>query len=281
MKSCLRMALIQMPVSPSAGDTEKNLDVAESYLKSVAKAGANLAVLPEMFTCPYDSTLFARHAEEEGGLVYQRLSQMAAQYNLYLCAGSVPEREENRIYNTSYMFDNKGKKIAKHRKVHLFDIDIEGGQYFKESDSLSAGNVFTTFETEFCTMGLCICYDIRFPETTRIMADRGAQVILVPAAFNMTTGPVHWELLFRMRALENQLFIAGIAPARDEKSSYISYAHSIIANPWGETLVSLGEKEGYCIQEIDFALLEKYRKEFPLLEHRRKDLYCVTDMSKY
>ena len=117
-----------------------------------------------------------------------------------LVGGTVPELSEGRIYNTSYVYGPDGRQLAKHRKAHLFDIDVQGGQRFRESDTLSPGNAITTFETAFGTMGLCVCFDLRFEELARCMCLRGAKVIFVPAAFNMTTGPAHWELLFRQRA---------------------------------------------------------------------------------
>ena len=125
----------------------------------------------------------------------------------YVVAGTIPELERTHVYNTSYVFDRKGKRVAKHRKMHLFDIDVEGGQYFKESDVLSPGRDVTVFDTEFCKIGLGICYDIRFPELSRLMVLEGAEVIIFPAAFNMTTGPAHWELNFRGDVYKRQFII--------------------------------------------------------------------------
>ncbi len=131
------------------------------------------------------------------------------------------------------VFDNKGVLIAKHRKVHLFDIDVKGGVTFKESDTLTAGNKITLFNTPWGKLGVMICYDIRFPELSRIMAVKGAKIIFTPAAFNMTTGPAHWDTLFKSRALDNQVYMVGVAPARDENSNYISYGNSLIASLGG------------------------------------------------
>lgn len=179
----------------------------------------------------------------------------------------------NRVYNTAYVFDRSGRQIGKHRKVHLFDINVTGGQCFKESDTLSPGNSIGCFDTEFGKIGLCICYDFRFPETARLMAQDGAKVILVPAAFNMTTGPAHWELMFRQRAVESQCYVIGTAPARDTESSYVSWGHSIVVDPWGTVIAGMDEKEGILITELDLDYLDKVRRELPLLEHRRTDLY--------
>jgi predicted amidohydrolase len=157
--------------------------------------------------------------------------------------------------------------------MHLFDIDVKGGQYYRESDTLSAGDKVTAFDTEFGRMGLCICFDCRFPELVRLMVLEGARVILVPAAFNMTTGPAHWELMFRGRAVESQCYVIGTAPARDLHSSYISWGHSIVVDPWGRILTQMDEKEGIRIVELDLDYVEEVRQELPLLKHRRTDLY--------
>ena len=190
----MRIALIQMPVLP---DKVKNIQTACGKIREAAKNGADFAVLPEMFCCPYDNSCFGAYGEPEGGEAQTALSHLAAELGLYLVGGTVPELSEGRIYNTSYVYGPDGRQLAKHRKAHLFDIDVQGGQRFRESDTLSPGNAITTFETAFGTMGLCVCFDLRFEELARCMCLRGAKVIFVPAAFNMTTGPAHWELLFR------------------------------------------------------------------------------------
>lgn len=178
-----------------------------------------------------------------------------------------------RIYNTAYVFDRQGRQIGKHRKAHLFDIAVEGGQHFRESDTLTPGGRIGCFDTEFGKVGLCVCYDFRFPETARLMAQDGAGIILVPAAFNMTTGPAHWELMFRQRAVESQCYVIGTAPARDPESSYLSWGHSIAVDPWGTVLTQMDEKEGIRVLELDLDYVEKVRRELPLLAHRRTDLY--------
>lgn len=267
----LKVAIIQMGVIE---DKNKNIEKASSLIKNAVKEGIDIAVLPEMFLCPYDKSSFPVYAEKEGDLSYLLLSEIAKQNNIYLIAGSVPEKDNNgNIFNTSYVFDPNGNKIAKHRKVHLFDIDIENGQYFKESDTLDVGDEVTVFDTKFGKIGLCICYDFRFPELSRLMMDKGAKAIIVPAAFNMTTGPAHWELLFRCRAVDNQVYTIGCAPARDYNASYISYGNSIAVSPFGEILVHMNEKEGYNICSLDFDYVDKVRSELPLISHRRLDIY--------
>ena len=257
-----------------SADKMKNLDQVERYLEQVSAQNADLVILPEMFCCPYQTACFPVYAEEEGGPVWQKLVLLAAAYHIYLVAGSVPEKDAaGRIYNTAYVFDRAGKQIGKHRKMHLFDIDVAGGQKFRESDTLTAGNEVTVFETEFGKMGLCLCYDIRFPELIRLMALEGAKIVIVPAAFNMTTGPAHWEILFRTRAVDNQVFTVGAAPARNAASGYSSWGHTIMVNPWGSVLAQMDEKEGFLICDLDLAQVDKVRRELPLLQQRRTDLY--------
>jgi len=269
--SIVRAAALQLQVSP---DKMENFNRLQQHLDSLAKGNVDLVIFPEMFNCPYQTSLFPDYAEEEGGACWQKLSSLAAQYKMYLVAGSMPERDpENKIYNTSYVFDRQGRQIGKHRKVHLFDIEIEGGQQFRESDTLSPGNKATVFDTEFGTIGVCICYDLRFPELARLMVDQGAKIIIVPGAFNMTTGPAHWEILFRTRSVDNQVFTVGAAPARDPEARYTSWGHTIMVGPWGNVLQQMDEREGFIMQDLDLAEVTKVRRELPLLAQRRSDLY--------
>ena len=260
---------------------EKSRNIAEiaELLAAPELKGIDLAVLPEMFCCPYGNEYFPEYAESEGGDTWKQCSDLAEKYGIYLVAGSMPERdEEGHIYNTSYVFDRTGKQIGKHRKMHLFDIDVKGGQYFKESDTLTPGDQVTVFDTEFGRIGLCICYDLRFPELARLMVDQGAQIMIVPAAFNMTTGPLHWELLFRQRAVDNQVYTIGVAPARDMNAGYHSWGHSIVADPWGKVLMEMDEKPDVKIVELDLGEVSRVREELPLLKHRRKDLYKLSQI---
>ena len=254
-------------------DKEKNLAVLPQYLEKAKKADADLVCLPEMFACPYETSNFPVYAEPEGGHSSMALSALAKEYQGYLSAGSVPElTDDGSVYNTSYVFDRNGAQIAKHRKVHLFDIDVKGGQCFKESDTLTAGSWATVFDTEFGKIGTCICYDFRFPELARRMVLEGAGIILVPAAFNMTTGPAHWEVMFRSRAIDNQVFAFGTAPARDRRSSYHSWGHSIAVSPWGTVLNQMGAKAGIQVTTIDLDQISAIRSQLPLLKHRMDNL---------
>ena len=263
----MKVAAIQMP---TVKDKIQNIRTAGTYIEKIKAENPDFVILPEMFCCPYQTENFPIYAEKEGGPVWQQLSGYAKQYGIYLIGGSMPEKDaEGNVYNTSYIFDREGKQIGKHRKVHLFDIDVKGGQTFKESDTLTAGDSDTVFDTEFGKIGVMLCFDIRFPELSRMMVNDGAKVIFVPAAFNMTTGPAHWELSFRTRALDNQIYMVGCAPARDVSAGYIS----IVTDPWGRVIDMLDEKKGILLAELDMDYEEQVREELPLLKSRRKDIY--------
>ena len=307
-----RIKIAQLQIKVSA-DKSENLRRAAALIEELMPERPDLICLGEMFSCPYETPLFPRYAEPEGGESWQVLSALARRYGVYLSAGSIPEADEkNRIFNTAYVFDREGRQIGKHRKMHLFDVAITGGQvtresgalpadgqisrepgalpaggqssrepgalpaggqFFRESDTLSAGGAVTVFDTEFGKIGLCICFDLRFPELARLMVLNGAEIILVPAAFNTTTGPAHWELLFRCRAVDNQCYIIGTSPARDAGASYRAWGHSLVVSPWGTVLSEMDEREGVQITEIDPAEVQRARLELPLLSARREDVY--------
>lgn len=274
----IKIAAIQMS---TVADKMENVRTVKAYLEKIKDENPDFVILPEMFCCPYQTENFPIYAEKEGGPVWQQLSGYAKQYGIYLIGGSMPEKDaEGNVYNTSYIFDREGKQIGKHRKVHLFDIDIKGGQTFKESDTLTAGDSDTVFDTEFGKIGVMLCFDIRFPELSRMMVNDGAKVIFVPAAFNMTTGPAHWELSFRTRALDNQIYMVGCAPARDVSAGYISWGHSIVTDPWGRVTGMLNENEGILLAELDMDYEEQVREELPLLKSRRKDMYKLEKLCK-
>lgn len=269
----MRTALIQMPVT---ADKAVNLAVARDYVRRAADGGAQLAVLPEMFCCLYTNDAFRANAEPAGGPVHRAMAGLARETGLWLVAGSMPEADGERIYNTSFVFDPAGRQAAFHRKMHLFDIDVKGGQRFMESETFTAGDSVTVFDTPFGKLGLCICFDLRFPELARCMALAGARAIVTPAAFNMTTGPAHWELLFRQRAVDNQLFTLGVAPSRDEQGPYVSYGNTILCSPWGEVLARAGSAPALLLADVDLNQNESIRAQLPLLSARRTDVYRLS-----
>jgi len=271
----IRIAIIQALLRGSAEERGTQL---RALVRQAAAQKPDLITLPEIWNGPYQQDLFPSFAEPRFGPSWQLLSALASEYGIWLSGGSIAECENGRVYNTAYVFDCAGNEAARHRKMHLFDINVTGGQHFLESQTLTAGNEVTVFDTEFCRMGLCICYDLRFPELSRLMVDRGAKLILVPAAFNMTTGPAHWELLFRQRAVDNQVFCVGTSPARDEAASYHAWGHSIVTDPWGRVVTQLDAAEALRVVELDLDLVDRIRAELPLLAHRRSDVYRLQQL---
>ncbi len=160
-------------------------------------------------------------------------------------------------------------------KCIFFDVDIKNGVRFMESDALKAGNKVTVFDTVYGKVGVAICFDMRFPELMRLMALEGAQMIIVPAAFNTTTGPAHWHETIKMRAVDNQVYFIAASPARNKKANYQAYGYSTICDPWGSVLSTTDENESFVTAKIDTRKVEEIRQQLPLLKLRRVDLYDV------
>lgn len=303
----VRIALCQIPVSD---DKNKNLETAQKYIKHAKSRGAAVAVLPECFNCPYDTAVFKDYAEPvphagtRDGFDRRKapsiamLQDAAREHGLFIIGGSIPEIDSHgsRIYNTSVSFSPTGEIMAKHRKVHLFDIDCSatGGIKFKESDALTAGDGATYFTCDTSLLspagggqagqtstqlrvGVGICYDVRFPELAMTMTRKGgAHLLVFPGAFNMTTGPAHWELLARSRALDNQVYVALCSPARwDEKASYTPWGHSTIVDPWGNIVATTEHDEDLVVADISLARLKQVRQSIPTAKQRRPDVYCI------
>lgn len=273
MKTKLRLAVCQIRT-----ETDKNatMEKAAAMIKDAADKGADIAVLPEMFNCPYSSRYFRSFAEDENGESLIEMSRWAKKNGIILVGGSVPEKDGDKMYNTCYVFDRDGELIAKHRKAHMFDVQIENGVSFRESKHFSPGNEITVFDTEFGKMGVMVCFDIRFPELCRSMAERGAKLIFCPAQFNMTTGPKHWELSLRARAMDNELFFVGASAARYEGFDYECWGHSAVASPFGDVITSCDETEQLMLCDIDLAEVDSVRQQLPTFLRLREDLYTVS-----
>ena len=270
MNRRFKLALCQVP---SAMEKETNVSTALRYIDDAAAGGADIVMLPEMFSTPYSNRYFRTFSEPAGGPTWQALSDAAKKHGIWIIGGSIPELEEDKVYNTCYIFNDKGEQVARHRKVHLFDVCVEGGINFQESKTLSPGTERTVFDTTWGRMGVIICFDIRFSEFTMKYANEGVEMLFVPAAFNMTTGPAHWERSFRQRATDGQFFIAGCSPARDEDFLYVAYGHSMAADPWGEVLADAGPEAGIVFCDIDLDYCDKIRRQLPILSARKPELY--------
>ncbi|GAA5904050.1 hypothetical protein JCM6882_003812 [Rhodosporidiobolus microsporus] len=290
-----RVALLQLSQQGDGSDKSKNVQHALEKIGEAVKGGEegrkpDLVVLPEIFNSPYATNKFRQYAERIGwtpetkdSFVVEEtesesvrlLSQAAKEHGVWLIGGSIPELSDDKVYNSAPVFSPDGKLVALHRKVHLFDIDIPGGITFKESETLTGGDWQTLVETDFGKIGVGICYDVRFPELAMIAARKGAIAMIYPAAFNTTTGPLHWQVLQRGRAVDNQMYVAMCSPARaTEGDGYKAWGHSSAYDPTGKCLTELDENEGITYFDIDIEAVNKARNGIPVSIQRRFDVYA-------
>ena len=205
----MKVALIQLR---STDDKAYNLEHAAGMIAEAAQGGTDVVVLPEMFCCEYKNSSFIASQEPAGGPAWSMLSAAAKEHRVWIIGGSIPEGDGGWLYNTSFVFDRQGRQAARCRKSHLFDIAVKGGQHFRESDTFTPGDEIVTFDTEFGRLGLCICFDMRFPELARIMALDGALGGILPGQLQHDHGPAHWEIMFRSRAVESQVYTLAAPP---------------------------------------------------------------------
>ncbi|KMZ69357.1 hypothetical protein ZOSMA_216G00280 [Zostera marina] len=278
--SKFKIALCQLSVT---ADMERNIRNARMAIVDAADKGAKLVVLPEIWNIPYSNENFPVYAEDiDAGASpsVSMLSEVACRYNITVIGGSIPERSDSHIYNTCCVFGSDGKIIGKHRKIHLFDIDIPGKITFKESDNLTAGDNLTVVDTDVGRIGIGICFDINFPELARLYAVRGAHLLCYPGAFEMFTGSLYWEILQRTRAVDNQLFVATCSPARDTSSGYVAWGHSTLVGPFGEVLATTEHEEKTIMADIDYSFIMERRANLPLGTQRREDIYQLVDVQR-
>ncbi|SCU83290.1 LADA_0C10594g1_1 [Lachancea dasiensis] len=277
LKSKLKVALIQF----ACGLPDKTVNF-QNCRNFVAKAmqeqpDTKLVVLPECFNSVYATSEFRKNAEviTQSSPSVDFLSELAREHKVTLVGGTIPELEpsNNSVYNTCLIFDESGSLIARHRKMHLFDVDIPGGITFKESDTLTGGNSCTTVDIPEGKIGLGVCYDMRFPELATVSGRRGAFAMVYPSAFNTTTGPMHWHLLARARSIDNELYTLLCSPARVPGSGYQAYGHSLVCDPQGNIIAEAGEGEEIVYAELDPAAIDRMRRMIPVTSQVRFDVY--------
>jgi predicted amidohydrolase len=257
----------------SGSDIGRNLARAAELIREAASRGAELVSLPENFAWLRPSSAEpANPAAQDlpGGEVPRFLSEQAARHGILLAGGSFPERipGESRVFNTATVYGRSGELLARYRKIHLFDVELPEAS-LRESANVAPGSELAVAKTEACTLGLSVCYDVRFPELYRGLVDLGAQVLLVPSAFTVPTGRDHWEVLLRARAIESQCFVVAAAQWGEHNPTRRSYGRSLIADPWGTVLCTVPDGEGVGIAELDLARLADVRRSLPSLRHRR------------
>jgi len=273
----------------STEDVSTNLARARELVREAAAAGASLVGLPENFAylgSDRDHKIALAEALDDSatGPILTAMKAVAAEAKVWLLLGGFPERVgaeaaagENatpgdkigRIGNTSVLLDPAGTIRSRYRKMHLFDVDVPGGQRFRESDTVAAGAVPVVAETPWCPVGLSICYDLRFPELYRALTARGARLIAVPAAFTRETGKDHWHVLLRARAIENQCYVFAPAQWGFHGGKRASYGHAVVVDPWGTVIADCGEHDGFALGRIDLGYQDQVRAKLPCLSHRK------------
>ncbi|MGK7890546.1 MAG: carbon-nitrogen hydrolase family protein [Leptolyngbyaceae cyanobacterium] len=262
-------AAIQMNSSP---ELAKNLNQAEDLIDLAVRQGATLVTLPENFAFLGEEPLKMSMADKIAAASEQFLQTMAQRYQITLFGGGfpVPTQQADRVYNTASLFGQDGTQLTTYRKVHLFDVDLPDGNTYRESLTVLSGTDLPPAypSKEFGTLGLSVCYDVRFPELYRHLSKQGADVLLIPAAFTAFTGKDHWQVLLQARAIENTCYV--IAPAQTGKhyARRQSHGHALIVDPWGTILADAGDEPGVAIAPIDPSRLEQVRRQMPSLNHR-------------
>lgn len=267
----MRAAAIQMN---SSADVTTNLLTAGQQIAVAALQGADLVVLPENFALMTQAKYGKLDIAEnlKNGPIQHFLSEQAIKNNIYIVGGTIPikSHESNRVYNSCIVYNNAGEQIAYYHKIHLFDAAvIPESEVYTESETIIPGNQTVVIDTTLGRLGLAICYDIRFPELFRELTHKGAEIIVLPAAFTLKTGKAHWEILMRARAIENFCFMIGACQTGAHEGNRQTYGHSMIVHPWGTILATLDQECGYIIANLSLDDLNKIRADFPVHLHRK------------
>jgi predicted amidohydrolase len=274
MRSDVIFAAIQLNSQAEVG---QNLDRAAALVAEAARRGARAVLLPENFAYLGDEEGKRAFAEElplgaaPSGQIGARLAELARAHGLHILAGGMPERaaDPDRPYNTCAVFAPDGRLVARYRKIHLFDVDLPDGTRYRESAATTAGDEPLVVDIDGVRVGLSICYDLRFPELYRALSALGADVMVVPAAFTLTTGKDHWHVLLRARAIEAQAYVIAAAQWGRHPRGRQTYGKTCLIDPWGEVIAQASEGEGVITAAIDRGYLAQVRQNLPSLQHRR------------
>lgn len=267
-ESAVKVSLIQMN---SQGDKSLNISRAASMIEEVyQKENPDLIVLPEYYAY-LDDNPEQMHESGEAfpeGVSYDVMSGLAKKLKVTIHAGSVVERSGNNYYNTTIVFGPDGSEIARYRKIHLFDVDTPNGISYRESDSVARGEEVVTYKVGNATVGCAICYDIRFPELFRALRDRGADLIVLPAAFTLMTGKDHWEVLARARAIETQTYFLAVGQTGTHAGGRKAcWGHSMVIDPWGHMIAQCSDGEGTTSATLNFDYAATVRANVPVANH--------------
>jgi predicted amidohydrolase len=267
----IRVGLAQLN---STDHKPRNLQAAEKAVRRLAGNGAELIVLPEHFDFIGADSLKAAEAEPlDSSSCLISLANLAEELGCYIHCGSFLEKDGDRIFNTGAVFDPSGRRIARYRKIHLFDVEIPGGKIYRESAVISPGGETASFSIGPFSFGMATCYDLRFPELFRRLVLGGANVILLPAAFTLQTGRDHWQVLLRARAIENLCWVVAVGQWGAAPPNHLCYGRSMVVNPWGLVVAQAADGVTSLVAEIDIDAVTRTRTEFPALDHVRDDLF--------
>ncbi|MFD1205615.1 carbon-nitrogen hydrolase family protein [Sporosarcina contaminans] len=268
----MKVAVIQMNTK---SDKEENLRKAEGFIRQAADNGAELISLPEYFNYMGEESGKIENAEQiPDGRTTSFLSGLAKEYGIFIHAGSIIEKYSNeKSYNTSIIVSPDGKIVGNYRKIHLFDIEINGVSSYMESNSIEGGDSAEIVELPFGKAGMAICYDLRFPELFRKYALEGCNVFFLPAAFTQYTGMLHWETLLRARAIENQCYVIAAGQIGSHLPGKVCYGNSMIIDPWGTVVAKAPEKESIIYAELEGERVQSARESIPCLTHRKPQYY--------
>lgn len=270
----MRVALCQMN---SRADVAANDEAALRLLREAAAGGADLAALPEVWPAQGSREEMHAAAEPMAGPRIARLASLARETGMWIAAGSVPESDGGRVYNTSTLISADGDVVATYRKIHLFDVEPDDGPPLRESSVFAAGDEVVSVATPFGRVGLTICFDLRFPEIYRMLTAAGAEVVLVPSVFREHTGRDHWEVLLRARAIEDQVVVIAAAqwgPWGSERGQRTAYGHSMVVDPWGRVLAEAPDGVGVTFCDVDLDEVRRVREVLPVLGARRLGPAC-------
>jgi deaminated glutathione amidase len=267
----LRVAAVQLN---SNGEKDRNLAAAERLVRGAAAEGAEFVALPEKWNLLAGGEELVAGAEPLDGPSLAAARGWARDLGIHLLAGSISERGEEgeKASNTSILIGPEGEDLAVYRKIHMFDVDA-GGVSYRESEHERAGSEPVVAPLGDLTLGMTVCYDLRFPELFRILALRGARIITVPSAFTLATGRDHWEVLLRARAIEDQVFVVAPNQVGEAPPHYSSFGRSMIVDPWGVVLATAADGEGFVAAELDFAAQDRVRESLPSLANRQAAAY--------
>jgi predicted amidohydrolase len=264
----VRAAAIQLN---STEDLDRNLERADSLARAAARSGARLIVLPEKWSVLGRADAMDAAAQPLGGPALRWARDLARELEVDLVAGSIVERRpgQDRTSNTSVHFDPAGQMQAVYRKLHMFDVEVDGVVYAESAQEQPGDEVVVSTLSTGTRLGMSICYDVRFPELYRELSARGAEVIVVPSAFTLKTTRDHWEVLLRARAIENQCFVVAANQIGTHPPGNRSGGRSMIVDPWGVVLSTAPDREGSAVADLDLAALREIRQTLPALDHRR------------